>query len=167
MAGGGCIFELTRFHGPNKVRCDIVSGDQETPLIGVYLPPSTLYHLLDLEENFYLFIGRYPIVLGNLNAEIGRLRNPHNQHVSDFMASFVLVDLMGHFYQRLFYHHLQTWFQFFQVRVIRYQCEYYMRSNRRLFETVGIWDPRNFSSEHFALHARLLWRPTRYHGRYL
>ena len=36
-----------------------------------------------------------------------------------------------------------------------------------LFKTVGIPDLRIFSSDHFALHARLIWRPTRYNSQYL
>ena len=40
-------FELTRFHGLNVVSCKFVSGGKRTPLIGAYLHPSTLDHLLD------------------------------------------------------------------------------------------------------------------------
>ena len=35
--------------------------------------------------------------MGYLNADIGRLQNPRNQQVADFLASFRLVDLLSHF----------------------------------------------------------------------
>ena len=34
--------ESTRYHGPNVVSCEIVTGLSWTPLVGAYLPPSTL-----------------------------------------------------------------------------------------------------------------------------
>ena len=40
--------ELTRFHGPNMVICEVVTERKPTPIIGKYLPPSTIDHLLDL-----------------------------------------------------------------------------------------------------------------------
>ena len=38
----GWIIKSTRFHGPNLVRCKVISGYQKTPLIGAYLPSSIL-----------------------------------------------------------------------------------------------------------------------------
>ena len=75
----GWISELARFQGPNMVSCNIFSGNQRTPIVGIYLPPSTLDHLPDLEEALNCFPVRYPVVLGYLNADIGRLRNPRDQ----------------------------------------------------------------------------------------
>ena len=56
--------------------CEVISGNQLTPIIGEYLPPSTLDHLPDLEEALNRFLGRYPVVLGDLNADFGRLSKP-------------------------------------------------------------------------------------------
>ena len=42
--------ELMRFHGLNVVRCEFLYGGQQTPLIGYYLPLSTLDELPDIEE---------------------------------------------------------------------------------------------------------------------
>ena len=81
------------------VSCDLVVGDQQTPIIGEYLPPSILDHPPDLEEAPKNFLGRYPIVLGDLNTDIDRLRNSHDQQVSDFLASFGLVDFLAYFRQ--------------------------------------------------------------------
>ena len=78
------------------VTCKIFSGAQRTPLIGLYPSPlSTLDHLPDLEEALNRFPGRDPIIIGELNADIGRPQNPRNQQVADFMASFGLVDLLN------------------------------------------------------------------------
>ena len=65
----GRIVESTRFHGPNVVIFELVSGDQRTPLIRAYLLPSTLDSLPDLEEVLNLFPVREPVVLGDLNAD--------------------------------------------------------------------------------------------------
>ena len=46
----GSSVESVRFHISNVVSCEFVVGGKRTPLIGVYLPPSTMYHLLELEE---------------------------------------------------------------------------------------------------------------------
>ena len=74
------------------VRCEVVDRDHRTPLTGAYLPPTTLYHLSDLEEVLNRLPGRDPIILGDLNAYIGLLRNPRDEQVSDLLASFGLVD---------------------------------------------------------------------------
>ena len=60
----GWSVELTRFHGKNIVRCEIMSGGQRTPLIGAYLLPSALDKLLDIEEALNVFPGRGSIVVG-------------------------------------------------------------------------------------------------------
>ena len=93
----GCIVESTRVHRLNVMSCEITSGNQKTPLIGAYLPPSTLDHLSDLEEVLNCFQIREPFILGDLNADIGCLRNPRDQKVADLLASFGMVDLLAHF----------------------------------------------------------------------
>ena len=59
-------------------------------------PPSTLYHLPDLEEAINRFLGRDPIFMGDLNKDIRRIQNPRNQKVDYLQASFGLLDLLGH-----------------------------------------------------------------------
>ena len=76
---------------------EIVSVTQWTPLIGFYLFPTTLDHLIYLKDALNSFMGRDPIVLGDLNADLGRMGNPQEKHVADFLAFFGLVDIMGHF----------------------------------------------------------------------
>ena len=78
---------MTRFHGPNMVSCKVIYSNNIMPLIREYLPPSTLDYLTDLEEALNCFPRREPIVLGNLNANIGRFRKPRDQQVADFLAS--------------------------------------------------------------------------------
>ena len=47
------------------------------------------------------------------------------------------------------------------------RCDYILGTDRRLFETVSIRDPRHFSSSHFVLVARYLIRPTASHQPYI
>ena len=146
------------------VSCNIISGNHIMPLIGVYLTPSTLDHLPYLEESLNCFLVRDPVVLGDLNTNIGHLRNPRDQQVSVFLAYFGLVDLLGHFRQRLHHFQLQTWWQFLQGIVVHSFCGYVLGSYLCLFETLVVWEPRNFTSCRFSLCAWLLRQPTHCHG---
>ena len=67
----------TRYNGLNVVRCEIATRLTRTPLVGTYLPPSTLYHLPDLEEALKRF--KDPIFLGDLNMDLGEARRPRSQ----------------------------------------------------------------------------------------
>ena len=115
----GQIAESTHFHGPNMVIYEIISGAQRTPLIGGYLPLSTLYHLPDIEEALNLLLGRDTIIMGDLNADIGRLQNLWNQQVAYFLSSFGLFDLLGHFRQQLRFCYMQTWWKVQQRKLLR------------------------------------------------
>ena len=64
------------FHGPNVVSCKVVASVKRTLLIGAYLPPYTLEHLTDLEEDLTRFRYQYSIAVGDLNADSGQSQNP-------------------------------------------------------------------------------------------
>ena len=57
--------DSTRYHGPNVVSYELVTRLIRTPLIGTYLPLSTIDHLPDMEEALKLC--KDSIVLGDLN----------------------------------------------------------------------------------------------------
>ena len=61
------------------VSCELVAGNQRTPIIEAYLPLSILYHPPYLEEALNCFPDRDHVVLGDLNADICRLMNPGDQ----------------------------------------------------------------------------------------
>ena len=151
----------------NVVSCKVIVGYQWTPLIGTYLTQSTLDHLPDLEKVLNRFLGRDPVVLEYLNSDIVHLRNPKDKHVADFSASFGLVDLLGHFWQRLHYRHLQMWWKIRQGQVLCCLCDNILGLDWWMFEMVGIWDPQNFASNNFSLWTWLLRRPTCCHGGHL
>ena len=79
--------ESTRYHGPNVVSCENVTGLTQTPLIGAYLPPLTLEHLPDLEEALRRF--RDPIFLRDLTVELDKARIPRSQQVADLLVGYV------------------------------------------------------------------------------
>ena len=58
---------------------EVVAGKHKTTLIGAYLPTSTLDQLSELEEALKYFLVRDSVVLVDLNADIGRLRNTQEQ----------------------------------------------------------------------------------------
>ena len=95
----GWSAKSTRYNEPNVVSCEVVEIGKWTPLIGVYLPTYTLEHLPDLEEALTHFRNQEPIVLGELNANIGQSQNPRSQQIADMLVKFGLVDLRHHFHQ--------------------------------------------------------------------
>ena len=145
------IVESMRFHGPNVMICKLVASNQRTLLTREYLPPSTLDHLPKFMEALDRFLGRDPVILGELNADKGRLRNPWYQQVADFLAYFRLVDLLDNFLQCLRYRNLQTWWQVRQGRILQIQCDYYLGSEGRICETIGIRYQQKNLSNHFPL----------------
>ena len=64
----GWGIESTRYHSLNVLSCEIFTRINRNPLVGAYLPPSTLKHLLDLEEALQRF--REPIYLEDLNVDL-------------------------------------------------------------------------------------------------
>ena len=101
-------------------------------------------HLPDLEEALKRF--KDPIILGNLNVDLEKARIPWSQRVAELLAEYGLIDLVRHFRQCRRLRNLKTWSQVCQGIV--------------LFKLVGIRDMQNFSSDQFALWARLLRPPT-------
>ena len=89
--------KLTRFHGPKMVSCEIAADRKMTPLIGAYLPTSTLEHLPGLEEALTRFKDQDPIMLGEINGDIGQDHNLRSQKVADLLTEFGLVDLLHPF----------------------------------------------------------------------
>ena len=63
--------------------------------------------------------------------------------------------------------HKQTWWQVYQGNFFCLHCNYILSKDCRMFDTVVIRDPGNFSSDNFILHIRILRRNTRCHGQYL
>ena len=80
----GWGIESTCYHRPNMVSCEIFTGLTRNPLVGTYLPPSTLEHLPDLEEALKRF--KDPIVLGDLNVDLNEERNLQRQQVTDLLV---------------------------------------------------------------------------------
>ena len=72
--------------------CDIVTGLTHTPLIRVYLTPSTMEHLPDLEEALQRFRGT--ISIGGLNVELDKARSLWIQRVLVLLADYGCIDLV-------------------------------------------------------------------------
>ena len=148
----GWHVEDTRFHGPNVLSCVTVSGPQRMPLIGAYLPTSSLAFLPLLESALQLHATSDSVtVLADLNADIYDLTKPRNQLVATTLANYGLLDLLHHFRQRPRFRHRQTWFQMRQGTLHRSRCDCILCTDRQLFESVQLKEPRNYSSDHLML----------------
>ena len=99
--------------------------------------------------------------------DVGRMGNPRDEQVADFMASFELLDLLRHFRKRLWFQHMQIWFHFQQDKLLHSHSDYILGSDSHMFYAMDIWYLINFSSDHFALSAQLLRWPIWCHIRYL
>ena len=154
-------------HGPNVLSCILVSGTQRTPLIGVYLSPKHLNDVPFLVEALERFPNQSPLVLGDLNVD---LKKPHlnrvNQ-VSSTLAAYGLEDILYHFRQRPNFGHMKTWHQKRNGVTIRSRCDYILGTDRRLFHTARISNPRYFTTDHYMISADYMIQPTACHNRYL
>ena len=165
---GWCIESPCR-HGPNVLSCVLVNGNTHQPLIGAYLPPSTLDDLPYLTEALERFQASKipPILMGDLNVDLSQESSDSRlNQVSSTLATYGLEDLLPHFLQRHPYRDNCTWHQTRNSTIYRSRCDYILGTDRRLFQTVSIRDPRHFSTDHYMLVAKLLQRPQRSHKRY-
>ena len=87
--------------------CKLVTGLTWTLLVNAYLPPSTLHHMRDLEEDLKRF--KDPIFLGYLNMDLDE--SPRIQLVADLLVEYGIIDLVRHFCQRCRFRNLKTWSQ--------------------------------------------------------
>ena len=159
-------------HGPNVLSCLLITGTQRTPLIGAYLPPSSLDDLPDLEAALQRFPNSKPTLQGDLNVDLTDLTPKRTQEVHALLSAYGLEDMLQHFVQRKHFTHKKTYYQYRKTsddtyKTIRSRCDYILGTDRRLFQTVQIKDPCNFSSDHLMLVARYLTKPTACHKRYL
>ena len=100
--------ESTRFHDPNVVSCEIVTGHTRTLLVSVYLPPSTLEHLLNFEEKIQIFKGLDPIFLGSFNVDLDNTQSLCSQFMVDLLTDFSIINLVRHSRQLCRFQDLKT-----------------------------------------------------------
>ena len=97
--------------------------------------------------------------------DLNKARIPRIQQVVDLLEEYGLIDLVRHFFHRRMFWNLKTWYQLRQGNVLLLICNQILVTDRRLFKLVGIQYMHNCLSDHFALIARLLRRPTHCHSR--
>ena len=169
----GWSIESIRRHGPNVLSCYVMIGCKRQPLIGAYLPPSHLDDIPFLTEALDRFANHRhpPILMGDLNVNLSASNtssDPRLSLVSDTLAAYGLFDMLPHFRQRRPYLDLCTWKQQRNSQLYKSRCDYILGSDRRLFRTVSIRDPRHFSTDHYMVVATFLEKPARTnHNQYL
>ena len=121
-----------------------VTDGKWTPIIGSYLPTSTLEHLPELEEALIRFRYHDPILLGDLKADIHQAENPCIQQVADLLMEFGMMNRLLNFQQHWWLRHLKTWYHVRQGRAMREIRVYIMGTDRRRFEMAVIRGARNY-----------------------
>jgi hypothetical protein len=113
-------------HGPNIISCVLVAGDTRTPLIGAYLPPSTLKDLPMLTEAFDRFTTykRTPILLGDLNVDLADPTTNRSTEVSTTLGAYGMEDLLPNFKQRRRFRDLNTHHRVMGDTIVRSRCDY-------------------------------------------
>ena len=99
--------------------------------------------------------------------DLDEARSLRSQCVAGLLTEFGLVDLVRHFRQRRRLLYLNTLTQVRQGAILCSRCNYILGMDRCRFELVGIRDMCNYMSDYFAIQARLLRCPTRWHACYL
>ena len=165
--------ESTACHGPNVISCVLVSGTMRQPLIGVHIPPSdetTIGHLEKALDRFHP-VGRTPIVLGDLNANLGNPLGARAQQIATLMATAGISSMTPHFRQRRCHRNGATWKQFSadgKELLNQSWCDYYLlASDRRHLTSVLLKSPPNFLSDHSMVVGQLLSKSFRANRRYL
>ena len=156
-------------HGPNVLSCWLVTGaNTRIPIVGAYVPPND-FNTVDqyISQAFERFpAGAKPLLLGDLNADLADPRSPRDAEMAATMAAYGLEDMLQHFQQRRRHRRRHTWRQHRNEQWISSRCDYILGTDRRMFTTVAIRDPR-FSSDHSMILAKLLSAPQRQNRSYL
>ena len=68
------------------VSCEIITGRICTPLVGAYLPPSMLNHLIYIKDALCRFQVLDAIVLGDLSIDLDDVQSPQSQLMEDLLT---------------------------------------------------------------------------------
>ena len=118
--------------------------------VGAYIPPTDLSTLEFVKQSWDgLPRGIPPLLLGDLNADLGDPRDEWARAVATKMAMLGLDDMLQHFRQRRAFRHHTTWWQQQASETYRSHCNYILGTDRQQFTSVSIRDPSLFSSDHF------------------
>ena len=160
-----CVgFISVRFSGSNVVSYKILTSRQRNPIIRAYLPPSTLDQLPDIWESLYQLPGREFIVIGKLNADIDRLQNLRSQQVENFHGILRLGRPSPSFQAVAAHEDVVAVTAGNICMFVMQLCPWVEPPD---FLDSGDKGSVEFFSNHFALRARLLQRPTHFRGGYL
>ena len=107
----GWGIESTRFHRPNVVICNIVTGCTWNPIIGAYLTPLRIDNLPNVEEARQRFKGLDPILLDDINVELDEVWSSRSQRMTYLIKKFGFIDLVWNFHQHCRFRDLKTWKQ--------------------------------------------------------
>ena len=163
-------------HGANTMSCVLVSGPNQTPLIGTYLTPQQLDDLPHVQAALDRFTDSHirPLLLGDFNADITKQADHRCTTMANFLATNRLDDMLPNFRQRKRFRHCKTWNQhrrpigqpWMPVQTIRTRCDYICGSDHRFFQRVSIREPR-YSTNHYMVEATLFSALPSCHKRYL
>jgi hypothetical protein len=107
------------------------------------------------------------ILLGDLNANLRYPRDDRAIAVAATVASFGLIDMLGHFRQRKKFRHGMTWQMRRRERIIMSRCDYILSTDRRIFSNVTIREPRHYTTDHYMILGILLSEPMKAHRSYI
>ena len=117
---------------------------KRAPLIYEYLPPSTLEHLMDLEEALTRFRDQHPRVLAEPHADISQSQNTFSQKFDNLMMELGLMNLLRHFQKCWWFRHIKKWYKARQSRLMRARGDYILTIYLHCFKMVGILGTRNY-----------------------
>ena len=109
------------------------------------------------------------LVAGDFNMDLGETASDgRGTDIAAALTEAGVEDMTAHFLprKRLWGRELRTWSMVREGRVIRYQTDYLLRTDRSLFRNVAVRDPRH-NSDHYMVMGHLRSETAQEHAQYI
>jgi hypothetical protein len=173
QGGISLAYRTSRFWTVDSIqkgsKCYIIfASNRETPTYiprGIYPPPPCDTTTI---ECIHEAMERLPtqnsyILLGDLNMNLRYQRDDRVVAVAATVASFGLVDMLGHFRERKKFWHGMKWQMRRRERIIMSRCDYIFSTDRIIFSNVTIREPRHYTTDGYMIFGILFSEPMKAH----
>ena len=152
--------EGVKFHSPNVVTAEVVTGVKRWLLVGSYIAPSetsqeTITTIQKISDTTQLDI----IWLGDFNTNLDQVKDARQAEISASVANVSLFDLSKHFVQK----HKWTWRQKREGRWLRSTTDYFLVKNRTEWKNCKKVFFDGFDTDHLLIKGDLLVKQGKYH----
>ena len=141
--------EVIRQFDATVIACQLETGNRRWYIIGCYLAPGDDTTILDVEAAMAeRLMGKELIFAGKFNVDLEKTGGwGRDKEIAAAVVMAGLEDLAGHFLlrRRACFKDRRMWEVVSQGKVVRYQTEYILGSERRIFQNMAVRDLRQKS----------------------